>query len=780
MHIIACRLSLLIVCFLSAGISGYGQQSTFTISGFIKDSLNGETLLGANVYVQNKPGQGASANDFGFYSLTLPAGEYKIVYSYLGFQDHVESVNLTSDRKINVQLNAGVLLDELVIEENKSLDQVTSTNLGRIDLSTESIKKLPALFGEVDVLKALQLLPGVLSADEGGAGFYVRGGGADQNLLLLDGAPVYNSGHLLGFFSIFNSDAIKNTTLIKGGMPAYYGGRLSSVVDIQMKEGNDKHLAAEGGIGLIASRLTLQGPIQNEKSSFILSGRRTYVLDLAQPFIAKSEFAGTNYYFYDINAKINYQFSDKDRIYLSGYFGRDILSYNSSERGFKLNMPYGNNTATFRWNHIINDKLFMNTTAVYNGYDFKLKGEQDLFSFQLNNGVRDYQVKLDFDYYPSPGHAIRFGANAIHHRFTPNIIQGRSGEVSFTNDYKPKYGVESAIFFQDEIKLSSRWTVNLGARWARFDQIGPYEFENKTYKRWQKVKTFSGLEPRLFTTFLLNPKTSIKLGFNQNQQFIHLVTNSASTLPTDVWVPSSLMVRPQRGYQWSLGWYKSLRDGGWNVSVEGFYKDMRNQIDYRETYTSNQSIEIEEAFVFGKGQAYGTELFIQKSKGNLTGWFGYTFTRSWRWFNDIEQGRRFPASFDKPHDLELVSNFKASKKWEFGGTFVYGTGRPFTPLRSVYFINQELVTRYGPRNSSRYQDYHRMDLAATYTPRPDSKKIFTSSWTFSIYNVYNRKNPFFINYDLDSDLVTGKAEGTAYKVSLFPMIPSITWNFKWK
>ncbi len=375
MHNIEHRSGLLIVYLLAAGILCYGQQSTFTISGFIKDSLNGETLLGANVYVLNKPGQGASANDFGFYSLTLPAGEYKIVYSYLGFQEHVENINLTSNRKINIQLNGGVLLDELVVEENKSLDQVTSTNLGRIDLATESIKKLPALLGEVDVLKALQLLPGVSSADEGGAGCYVRGGGADQNLLLLDGAPVYNSGHLLGFFSIFNSDAIKNTTLIKGGMPAYYGGRLSSVVDIQMKEGNDKHLAAEGGIGLIASRLTLQGPIQGEKSSFILSGRRTYVLDLAQPFIAKSDFAGTNYYFYDINAKINHQFSDKDRIYLSGYFGRDILSYNSSERGFKLNMPYGNNTATFRWNHIINDKLFMNTTAVYNGYDFKLKGQ---------------------------------------------------------------------------------------------------------------------------------------------------------------------------------------------------------------------------------------------------------------------------------------------------------------------------------------------------------------------------------------------------------------------
>ncbi len=756
-----------------------GQSKSYTISGYIKDAENGETLIDAHVYLKNKTEVGAASNNYGFYSLTLPEGEYSIVFSYLGFEDQEFKIILNSDKKLNIDLISGVLLKELVVEDNKSIDQVQNTAMGRIELPTESIKKLPSLLGEVDILKVLQLLPGVSAADEGSAGFYVRGGGADQNLLLLDEAQVYNSGHLLGFFSIFNADAIKNTTLIKGSMPANYGGRISSVIDIQMKEGNDKHIAMTGGIGLIASRLTIEGPIQKEKSSFIISGRRTYALDLAQPFIRKSAFAGTNYYFYDLNAKFNHRFSDKDRLYISGYFGRDILNYNSNERGFKLNMPYGNNTATLRWNHVVSNKLFMNTTIIYNAYDFNLSGEQDLFSFRVSNGVRDYQLKLDLDYYPSAGRVIRIGGNVIHHRFTPNVVQGRSGEVSFTNDYKPKYGVESAIYYQDELKVSKFLTINIGLRWSRFDQVGPYILDSTTYKNLEPIKTFAVMEPRLFATILFNPSTSIKFGYNMNEQYSHLVTNSTSTLPTDVWVPSSTQVNPQRGHQWSVGWFKTLNQGMWNIATEGFYKLLINQIDYKESYTSNQNIEVEQAFVFGKGAAYGGELFIQKQKGNLTGWLGYTYTRSWRSYAEIEGGRRFPASFEKPHDFELISNYQASKKWSLAGTFVYGTGRPFTPLRSVYYIDQELVTRYGPRNSVRVQDYHRLDLAATYTPRPDSRRAFKSTWSFSIYNIYNRRNPFFINYDLDSDLASGRAKATAYKVSLFPVIPSITWNFKW-
>lgn len=755
------------------------SSQTYTISGYIKDIENGETLIGANVYLKTKPETGTATNNYGFYSLTLPKGQYLLVFSYLGFQDQEKQIDLNGNIKLDINLSAGVVLKELVVEENSSIDQVQNTSMGRVEMKTEDIKKLPALLGEVDVLKALQLLPGVSASDEGSAGFYVRGGGADQNLLLLDEAPVYNSGHLLGFFSVFNSDAIKNTTLIKGNMPAFYGGRLSSVIDIQMKEGNDKHFAAEGGIGLIASRLTVQGPVVKEKSSFIISGRRTYALDIAQPAIKKSEFAGTNYYFYDLNAKFNHRFSNKDRIYFSGYFGRDILKYKSNERGFSLNMPYGNNTATFRWNHLINDKLFMNVTGLYNGYDFSLTGEQDIFSFKIFNGVRDVQAKLDFDYYPSPNHFIRFGANIIHHRFTPNVINGRSGEVQFTNDYQPKYGIESAIYVQDELKLSRTLTVNAGLRISKFNQTGPYKSGAKVYSDFETITSFAALEPRLLSTLLLTPSTSIKFGYSKNAQYSHLVSNSASTLPTDVWVPSSTMVNPQIGHQWALGYFRSLNSGSWNFSAEGFYKILLNQIDYKESYTNNQNIEIEDAFVFGKGAAYGAELFIQKNKGKLTGWFGYTYLRTWRKYELIENGRRYPASFEKPHDLELITNYDFSKKWSLSTTMVYSTGRPFTPLRSVYFYDNELVTRYANRNSSRYPDYHRIDINANYTPRPNSTKKFKSTWAFSVYNVYNRKNPFFINYDFDADLASGKVKASAYKVSLFPIIPSITWNFKW-
>lgn len=760
------------------GVNQYAQR--FVVSGYVKDAANGETLIGANISVKSHAELGTSTNNYGFFSLSLPAGDYTLISSYIGFQDKEIKISLNENQTLTIELNSGIVLQEVVIEENTSQENVENTSMGRIKLPTEDIKKLPALLGEVDVLKTLQLLPGVSAGDEGSAGFYVRGGGADQNLLLLDEAPVYNSGHMLGFFSVFNSEAIKNTTLIKGNMPANYGGRLSSVIDIQMKEGNDKDFNAEGGIGLIASRLTIQGPIEKEKTSFILSGRRTYVLDLAQPALNKTDFKGTNYYFYDLNAKINHKFSDRDRLYLSGYFGRDILNYRSNERDFTLNMPYGNNTATLRWNHVMNSKLFMNTTLVYNAYDFKLTGAQDLFKFKLNNGVVDQQGKIDFDYFPHPGRLIKFGGSIIHHKLTPNIVSGQSGDVEFTSGYQAKYGIESALYYQDENKLSSRFTINYGLRLSRFDQVGPYKLGDKTYHSLQKIKTFSALEPRLFATYLINGSTSLKAGYSINEQYIHLVSNSASTLPTDVWVPSSTEVTPQRAHQWSLGWFKNLQNGMYSASVEGFYKILQHQIDYKETYTNNSSIEIEKAFVFGKGAAYGAEFFLQKLKGDLTGWIGYTYTRSWREFKDIENGRRYPASFEKPHDLEIVGNYETSKKWNFSATFVYGTGKPFTPLRSVYYIDRELVTRYGPRNSARYQDYHRLDLTANYTPKPNNTRRFRSEWAFSIYNVYNRKNPFFINYDFKSDLATGQAKATAYKVSLFPIIPSVTWNFKWK
>ncbi len=757
-------------------------QGQFTISGYVKDAVTGETLVGANIYHHSNPSLGTASNNYGFFSLSLPSGDYKLVCSYLGYADRYLELSLDQNIELNLELSQGLEMDEVVVSAQQADHNVTSTEMGQVDIPIEKIKGLPALFGEVDILKTLQLLPGVISSGEGSAGFYVRGGGVDQNLILLDEAPVYNSGHMLGFFSVFNSDALKNTTLIKGDMPARYGGRLSSVVDIQMKEGNDKKYSLEGGIGLISSRITLQGPVVRDKSSFIISGRRTYVMDLIQPLIKNTDFAGTNYYFYDLNAKVNYRFSQRDRLYLSAYFGRDVLNYNSDENAFSLRMPYGNGTATMRWNHLLNDKLFMNLSLIYNDYDFSFGGEQELFQFKLFSGVRDWNLKYDVEYYPNYRHAIKFGANSIHHKFVPNVVEGTNGEVDFNSDFDAKYGLEYALYAEDEIKVGDAFTTNIGLRISWFNQIGPYNslLTKVEYNSFEKVTGFSGLEPRIGLRWKINQRSSLKAAFTVSNQYIHLVSNSASTLPTDVWVPSSEYVKPQRGKQYAVGYFRNFLEDRFESSLEVYYRDMRDQIDYRDSYVNNVSTQVEENFVFGIGRAYGAEFLVRKNSGILNGWLGYTLSRSKRKFVEIDDGAWYPTSNDRIHDLSIVLNYQKSKKWKFGAVFVYGTGRPYTSVKSVYLIDQQLATEYGSRNSSRLEAYHRLDLSATWIPKAHRERTFTSSWAFSVYNMYNRKNTFFTYLDFDTNFEQGTATAKAYKVSLFPIIPSITWNFKWK
>jgi hypothetical protein len=654
--------------------------------------------------------------------------------------------------------------------------------MGTVTMPIDNIKKIPALMGEVDVLKSIQLLPGV-KAMEGSSGFYVRGGGVDQNLVLLDEAIVYNPGHMLGFFSIFNADALKNTTLIKGGMPAQYGGRLSSVVDIQMKEGNDKTYGVEGGIGLIASRFTVEGPIQKEKSSFILSARRTYALDLAQPAINNTKFKGTNYYFYDLNAKVNYRFSDRDRLYLSGYFGRDKLIFNSNENGFIFDMPYGNGTATLRWNHVFNPKLFMNVSAIYNDYDFKIEGGQDVFKLKVFSGVRDYNFKTDFDWFPSTKHTVKYGVNYTYHRLSPNVANFTNGEQDFTNSdkVKPKYAHEVAAYIADNWKVTPQLTLDYGFRLSGFQHIGPYKSkkDDKEYKAGEPVESYYGFEPRLGGKYNLSDESSLKFGITATTQYVHLVTNSTSSLPTDVWVPSSELVSPQRGVQYALGYFRNFNENMWETSVEVYFKDLRNQIDYPENYVPQQAEDVENSFVFGKGKAYGAEFFIKKARGRLNGWIGYTWSRTLRQFPDINDGKTFPSTYDRIHDFVVVSNYQLSKKWDMNANFVFATGNTFTPLRAMYFIEQRINLDYGARNSLRYDNYHRLDFGATYTPKPD-KKGFKSSWTFSAYNIYNRYNPFFVYYDIQNAFEKGTVKAAAKQVTLFPIIPSVTWNFKWQ
>lgn len=769
---------------MMAGFLPYvAAQKNYTLSGYVKDRNSGETLIGANIVNLDNPQQGAATNLYGFYSLTLPEGKYRIVCSYLGYQDQFFEIQLDKSLTLNVELSEGVLMEEVVISADKDerRKNVEGTQMGTIDIPIENIKKLPAIFGEVDILKTLQLLPGVLASGEGNSGFYVRGGGPDQNLVLLDEAVVYNAGHLLGFFSVFNADAIKNTTLIKGGMPANFGGRLSSVLDIQMKEGNDKKYGVEGGIGIISSRLTVQGPVVKEKSSFIISGRRTYALDLAQPLLKGGKFEGTNYYFYDLNTKWNYKFSNKDRIYFSGYFGNDVLVFRQPARDFAFDLPYGNKAATLRWNHLFSDKMFMNVSAIYNDYKFEFRGSQEDFRFRVFSGVKDWNFKVDFDYFPSNRHTIKYGVNYTFHTLTPNTASASTPDVQFNTTFKPKRAHEAAIYVLDDMKLSSRISMNTGLRFSVFSQVGPYtsKITGQEFASMEPVKTYTELEPRWSINYKVNQETSIKSGITFTNQFLHLVSNSSSTLPADVWVPSSEIVRPQQGVQYALGLFKNFDKDEYETSVEVYYKDLKNQIDYADNYVPDISQEVEDAFVFGIGRAYGAEFFLRKSRGKVNGWIGYTLSRTERSFPDIEDGRWYPAVYDRTHDLSVVVNYQPGKKWEFGAVFIYGSGRLYTPVRGFFFIEQSLNLFYGPRNSARLDAYHRLDLSATYTPKPNSKSDYRGSWTFSVYNVYNRRNPFFVNFETDTNFQTGTTSITGSKITIFPLIPSITYNFKW-
>jgi outer membrane receptor protein involved in Fe transport len=765
-------------------------QNKFTISGYIKDVQNGETLIGAAISVQGT-NKGIVSNQYGFYSLTLTSGTYKLLGSYVGFQQQVVEVELNSDKQINFELVPRSALAEVIVTTRQRDANVKNAQLGRFVLPIEQIKAIPAFLGEVDLLKTVQLLPGVRNAGEGSAGIYVRGGGPDQNLIMLDDAVVYNTGHLFGFFSIFNSDAIKNVSLIKGGMPAQYGGRLSSVLDIAMKEGNDKTFQAEGGIGLIASRLSIQGPIKKNKSSFIISARRTYIDALTKPFIKKtSQFSGSGYYFYDLNAKINYRFSEKDRLYLSGYFGRDVFDFVNGQRSLDVNIPWGNATGTLRWNHVFNKRLFGNTTAVFNNYNFAFQAAQNNFEIKLASGIRDISLKQDFDLYPFTGHKFKFGGLYTYHRFTPSVISGQQDSVIFKPlNAQNKFAHEAAIYIQDDWEVSDKVKMNAGLRYSWFQQIGAYKIyttdadgnrkDSTVYTQGQPVKTYGGLEPRLSLRYALNNETSLKASVTRNLQYIHLVSNSGTTLPTDLWVPSTYKVKPQISWQYAAGLFKNFSDNMYETSLEVYYKDMQNQIEYEEGYTPNTLEDTENSFTFGRGWSYGTELYINKSRGRLTGWIGYTLSWTWRKFPQLNQGEKYPAKYDRRNDMSIVAIYELNKRWKLSGTFVFGTGNAVTLPQRFYTVNGVLTQEYSRINEYRLPSYHRIDFSAINTPkRNERRKKLKTEWVFSIYNVYSRKNPYFIYFDQTGSPFDGTLKVQGKQVSLFPIIPSVTWNFK--
>jgi len=774
---------------LLVGFTSFAQKKV-TLSGYIKDSLSGETLINATISLQGKT-KGINSNQYGFYSITVDEGTYTFICSYIGYQPNIIQLNLTADKVFNFDLLPKTKVSEAVIVTAKKRDNnVKNAQMGKFTLPIEQIKSIPAFLGEVDILKTIQLLPGVRNAGEGSAGIYVRGGGPDQNLILLDDAPVYNTGHLFGFFSIFNSDAIKNVSIIKGGMPAQYGGRLSSVLDISMKEGNNQNFQVEGGIGLIASRISLQGPIKKDKASFIISARRTYIDALTKPFIKKtSQFNGSGYYFYDLNAKVNYKISEKDRVYLSGYFGRDVFDFKNNRQSLNVNIPWGNATGTLRWNHVFNKRLFGNTTAVYNDYNFTFNAAQNNFSVKLASGIRDISLKQDFDLYPASAHKVKFGAIYTYHKFTPSVASGRQDSIEFKpNNAQIKFAHEGAIYVQDDWEISDKLKINAGLRYSAFQQIGAFKIyktdangnrlDSTVYKKGQVVKNYGGLEPRLTLRYAFNDETSIKTSVTRNLQYIHLVSNSGTTLPTDIWVPSTYAVKPQISWLYAAGIFKNFKDNMYETSVELYYKNMQNQIEYQEGYTPNTLEDTENFFTFGKGWSYGAEFFVNKTRGRLTGWVGYTLSWTWRRFDKLNFGEKYPAKYDRRNDMSIVAMYELNKKWKLSATFVYGTGNAATLPQRFYIVGGVLTQEYSRINEYRLPSYHRVDFAAILTPKKNENRNWKSEWVFSIYNAYSRQNPYFIYFDQTGSPLNNTLNIQAKQVSLFPIIPAVTWNFK--
>lgn len=758
-----------------------------TLSGYMRDSANGETLLSATVFIKEAD-QGATTNAYGFYSISVPPGTYTVVYNYVGYGALTKTMVLNKNTSYNAELASNTSLKEVEVTSARKDENVKSTEMGTVTLSMEKIKTLPVIFGEVDVLKTLQLLPGVQSAGEGNSGFEVRGGGPEQNLVLLDDAVVYNTGHLFGFFSVFNSDAIKDVTLIKGGAPANYGGRLSSVVDISMKDGNMKDWHGEGGIGLIASRLTLEGPIKKDKGSILISGRRTYIDELIKPFDSKLN--GSGYYFYDINLKANYKISDKDRLYLSGYNGVDKFTFANNTGSFKANIPWGNTVATLRWNHQFSDKLFANTSLIYNDYKFSSNFSQNDFGIKIASAIKDYNAKTDFDYYTGNNQHFKAGLAYTHHTFTPNQVSGSVDTTKLQPDNALiKYAHEAGIYLLDEIDPTKWLRINAGIRYSWFGQVGPYTSYaydangNKTdstfYSRGNLVKAYGGWEPRLNMRFTLNEDASIKASVARTYQYVHLLSDNGTTLPTDVWVPSTYVVQPEIAWQYSTGYFRNFLDNKLETSVEVYYKKMQNQIQYEAGYIPSFTTDPEQSYVFGSGQAYGAEFFINKTQGKFTGWIGYTLSWVTQLFPDLNSGAPFYAKYDRRNDLSVVGSYKIDDKWTLSGVFVYGSGSPITLPTSYYPVEGKVYEQFSAINAYRLPAYDRLDLSAIYTPQHTRKRRWQGSWAFSIYNVYDRKNPYFLYVDEEGTVNSSK--GVSLKVEevyIFPILPSITYNFK--
>lgn len=740
-------------------------QSKYTVSGIVKEKSSGETLIGVNILVVEKPTMGVTTNEYGFYSLSLPEGNYTLCLSYIGCEQELILVKLHSNVTINVEMSDGTMLQEVVVSATKEDNNLTTTAMGTDVLNMKIAAKVPVLFGEKDLVKTIQLMPGLKSNGEGSNGFSVRGGATDQNLILLDEAPVYNASHLLGIFSTFNSDAIKDATIIKGNSPAQFGGRLSSVLDVKMKEGNNKTYQASGGIGLINSRLTLEGPIQKEKSSFIVSGRRTYADLFAR---MSSDFKDIKLYFYDLNAKANFAINDKNRIYFSGYLGKDVLSAAGIEN------EWGNVTGTLRWNSLLSSKLFSNTSLIYSNYDFNI----GFNSVDFNSNIKDMNFKQDFSFYLNSRNTVRFGFNVIHHTITPTMAKGED-IVSEKNSRK---SLENSVYLSNSFKASEKISLDYGLRFSFYNILGGDTYniyrnneliESVELAKGKVGKTYYNLEPRASMNYRLNNTTSLKMGYARNTQNLHLMSNSTGGSPTDQWIGNSYNIKPEVSDQISVGFSKNFNDNMFELNAETYYKTMQNQIDYRDGADINTVPDIESELLFGKGRAYGLEILLRKNKGRFTGWLGYTLSKTERRINGINSDEWYNAKNDRTHNLTVVGIYELTPRWTLSGTFIYTTGNAVTFPTGKYELNGITIYQYDRRNADRMPATHRLDFNATY--EKPSKGRYQSSWSFGLYNVYGRKNPYSITFKENKH---NPQKIDAVQMSLFQWIPSVTYNFK--
>ena len=774
------------------------HAQNYVISGYVREASSGEALIGATVVNTENPSIGQAANVYGYYSFELPKGVYTLRASYVGYQTKTVEINLNSNQSINFDLKEeSTNLEEVVVSARRKDENVSSVKMSTENLKIEKIKSIPALFGEVDVIKSIQLLPGVSSAGEGTTGMFVRGGSSDQNLILLDEATVYNASHLLGFFSVFNPDAIKNVEIYKGGIPARYGGRISSILDIQMREGNNKRYQASGGIGSISSRFTVEGPIVKDESSFLVSGRRTYA-DVFLGLSNNEDIRDNTLYFYDLNAKMNYKLSEKDKIYASGYFGRDKLGFQDL-----FGFDWGNATFSARWNHLFNEKLFLNTTALFSDFNYGFDVAVPGFEYTWTSGLKEYNLKLDFDYFLNNQNTIKFGVNSIYHIFSPvDIVSDNTALDSL--DVAKDYAFENAIYFSNQQDFGEKLSIEYGLRYSSFARIGrdtitlyeegqPYRPENEigteAYGSGELIKHYHGLEPRIGIRYLINSRNSIKVSYNRMRQYLQVATNATAGFPTDRWIPADSYIKPIIGDQVAAGYFKNLNENAWELSVETYYKWLQNVVDFLPGEDILLNDKIENAVASGKAWAYGAEFLIRKNVGKTTGWLGYTLSRTQRQIDGVANGNPYLARYDKTHDISLVVSHALTDRLQLSGNWVYNTGAAVSFPEGRYVIDGKSVPYYNDnvRNTSRMPDYHRMDLSLNWKLK-SKRDWFDQELNFSLYNVYNRKNAFSIefrevnngdpnfNEDIDGPITSTRPESV--KTALFGIIPSITYNFK--